>query len=479
MAEQISQQGNETSVSIDINTILKDLRKRWYVILIIGCLAAMACFVFANEKYAPVYQTSATFLVSDQGQSQSTYSSLQTTTSLTEVFKTLVDSSQLKSLVAEDMGYKTLPGTITASQVPETNMITLSVSAASPKLCYQVMHSLLKTYPVFTDEIIPNAVLDVLEKPVIPTLPSNSASLQKWTLLGFAGGIILSLLAIAAFSFIKDTIKCEADVNKKLTTKLLVSIPSEKKKHHGKNVKNSKMALSINNPTQSFTFIEAFKKLRTKIESQNKHHGYKTFVVTSTLENEGKSTVAANLALALAKKDYSVLLIDVDVRKPAIYKFFELDIDKDHSLSEYLNGNIRFSNVIIRNDTLNLSFIADNKPQRNASALISSESMEYLINTAKEQFDYVIIDTPPLALVADAEEVINHADATVLVVRQDLAKTIAINDSLDIISQLSTKTIGCVFNDNKNIFGTKASSHHYGYGYGYNYDYGYGYGKRK
>ncbi|HHZ06100.1 MAG TPA: CpsD/CapB family tyrosine-protein kinase, partial [Clostridiales bacterium] len=81
--------------------------------------------------------------------------------------------------------------------------------------------------------------------------------------------------------------------------------------------------------------------------------------------------------------------------------------------------------------------------------------------------------------VADAEEVINHADATVLVVRQDLAKTIAINDSLDIISQLSTKTIGCVFNDNKNIFGTKASSHHYGYGYGYNYDYGYGYGKRK
>lgn len=460
------------NLTFDIYCILRDIGKRWLIIILCACFAAMGCFVFAKQSYAPVYETKTTFLVTDKNENRNVYTNLETTTTLANVFITLIASDQFKSKVAENMGYDSVPGTIEASQVPETNMINITTYGKTPIMSYQIMQSVLETYPLFTKEIMANAVMDTLEDSVVPDKVSNSSGAVSLTLLGFAGGAVISIAVISLFSFFKDTIKREDDISKKLNTTRILSVPKEKKKRRVKNIfKKTKTPLSINNPTQSFAFVESFKKLRTIIESKRRTEGFKSFVVTSTMENEGKTTISVNLALSLAKKGYSVLLLDTDLRKPAVAKFFDITLKKGQTLGEYLAGKRHLEEVIIKNEKLNLNLISNNIGCKNSSDLITSKRMTDLIETLKERYDYVILDATPLALVADAENIMEHCDATLLVVRQDRAKSIDINDAIDAIHQSGSKLLGCVYNGSA---GT--DSMRYGYGGYSNYDYGRGYG---
>lgn len=472
MASNSLQPTNSTSITFDLYSILSDIGKRFAAILLCGCFCAMGCYIYKTETYTPIYKTSATFIVNDKNESRNVYNNLNTTTTLAKVFLTILDSEQFQEQVAENLDVKKIPGTITASQVPNTNMISIQTTANTPFYSYTIMQSILEIYPNLTGEVISNAVMDALESPVVPTKPSNSAGTLSFSLLGFGAGVLVYTAIILLFSFFKDTLKNQEEVNKKLTTPLLVAIPKEKKRRRFLHVLNgNKIPLNINSPTQSFQFIEAFKKLRTEVESASRNNGFKTFVVTSTLENEGKSTVAANLALSLVKKGHKVLLIDADLRKPAMHRFFDIKVERSQRLSLFLAGKARLSSLIIHDEVLNLDFILDNEGHKNASDLLATPTLEYLLNTVKQQYDYIIIDTPPLALIADAEELLHYTDAALLVARQDTAYSTAVNDTIDIIQNSPSELLGCVYNGAYGILNRKN-----GYGYGGSYsDYGYGY----
>lgn len=452
------QYGEDRNISFDLNSILKDITRRWLLILLCACIFSMGFYVYAQETYSPNYTSKITFLINDN---RNASKDLTTATNLAGAFKKLITSPQLKSKTAENLGYSSFPGNAVATQVPETNLLTLSVTSSSPRLAFELLNGILDTYPTFTNGIMTNAVMEVLEQPVVTTHPTNNSNEKQMTLYGFLIGMCVSILLISVFSFFKDTVKNEDEIEKKLNTHKAVSIPKEKKKHRIRNFfSRKKTPLNINNPTQGFNFVESFKKLRTTVETKSKKYGYKTFVVTSTLENEGKSTVAANIAIALAKKDLKVLIIDADLRKPAISKFFDLEINKEQTLYHFLKGDSRLSDILIYDEKLNLSFIVDESYKSNATDLLSSDRMEYLISTVKERFDYIIVDTAPLGMVSDTEEILELCDAAFLVVRQDMAKSIAINDTIDIINHSNAKLLGCVFNDSK-----KAFDNQYGYGY--------------
>lgn len=456
-----TQYKEDKNITFDINSILKDITRRWLLILLCACVFSMGFYIYAQETYSPSYTSKITFIINDKNENRNTYTNLTTTTTLADVFKRLINSEQLKSKTAENLGYSSFPGNVTATQVPETNLLTLSVTSSSPKLSFELINGVLDTYPTFTNGIMSNAVMEVLEPPTVQVGASNSSNSKQMALYGFAIGTALSVFIIVVFSFFKDTVKNEDEIEKKLNTHKAISIPREKKKHRIRNFfTRRKTPLNINNPTQGFSFVESFKKLRTIVETKGKKHNYKTFIVTSTLENEGKSTIAANIAIALAKKDLKVLIIDADLRKPAVSKFFDMEVKKEQNLYQFLKGEARLSDILIYDKKLNLSFIVDDSYRGNSTDLLSSDRMEYLISTVKEHFDYIIIDTAPLGMVSDTEEILEYCDAAFLVVRQDMAKSIAINDTIDIINHSNSKLLGCVFNDAK-----KAFDNQYGYGY--------------
>lgn len=460
--------------SFDLYSTVKDIIRHWFIILLVGIIVGMGGFICATETYTPQYDTSITMLVQSKTSGSGSASSLSSATKLAEIMKTVLDSDQLQNTVAQSLGYNSFPGELTCSVVEETNIISLDVVSDSPMKSYRLLNAVLDTYPTFTKAVASNVVLQTLEAPVVPSSPANSSNAMSMMLRCFLVGCILMVLLFAVLSYFKDTIKKEADIEKKLNTKRIVSVPRQKKKFTVKErIKGVKKSLSLANPVIGFEFRESFKKIRRYIVNDAKNHDHKLFVVTSSLENEGKTTVAVNIAISLAKLDCKVLLIDADLRKPAVAKFLEMKIEEGKSLTDFLTGDARLSDVTYYNDLLNLAIIGCNKGTSKANELIATDEMSYLLSTVKENYDYVIIDTSPLGFASDAEDVLEEADSTVLVVRRDIATALTINDTIDIILNANSEILGCVYNDAEatTLTGSKLAYNRYGYGgYGYGYD---------
>ncbi len=233
-------------------------------------------------------------------------------------------------------------------------------------------------------------------------------------------------------------------------------------------------------PAAGFYFTEEIQKLATRtVQAAERHHA-RVLLITSVAENEGKSTVAANLALALAQQDRKVLLIDADLHKASQYKLFRRRVRKSDELAEYLSGRAELQVEYLARKNLYTLFSVE--PQPDASELLASERMRAMLMQLREEMDLIILDTPPMALFSDAEALAELADLSLLVVRQDCVAAKRLNDAADTLKQCRAHFLGCVFNDVRRM-PSSGGGYGYQYGYGYRYGhsrgYGYGYGLRR
>ena len=160
------------------------------------------------------------------------------------------------------------------------------------------------------------------------------------------------------------------------------------------------------------TEAESYRRLRTNIEYSSFDDKYKVIVVTSSFPEEGKSTTAGNLAISMSDTEKKVLLIDCDIRKPSLHKKFKISNSK--GLTELIMGRSSFDEVSYKYNE-NLTVITSGSKVPNPSELLASEVMNIFLQEARENFDYVVIDTPPVQLVTDAQILSSKADGTLLV----------------------------------------------------------------
>lgn len=287
------------------------------------------------------------------------------------------------------------------------------------------------------------------------------------------------VLGMAVLSYLKDTVKNKNEVSEKIDAKLLGIVSHERKAKSLKEIKKSKsLSMLILNPLLSFRFVESNKMMASRVRSKMDKHGHKVVMLTSVIENEGKSTVAANLALSLAQENKKVLLIDCDFRKPAQYKIFEADDKYIVNLPEMLSGNIDLNILSKQFEDTGLYTIFNKKATTNLESLLEKGGLQKFLTLARDEMDYIIMDTSPMALISDTEELAHHADATILVVRQDTVLAKDINDAVDALEKTGADMLGCIFNDATTGLAEGVSRYGYGYGYG-RYGYGrYGYGGR-
>ena len=170
-------------------------------------------------------------------------------------------------------------------------------------------------------------------------------------------------------------------------------------------------------------------------------------MVTSIAENEGKTTVAANMAIALAEKGYRVLIVDMDLRKPAVYKIFQQDITKDAGLGKALNEPEQLEDILKFDKKNQIYLLLNRNSYSDSQEMLSSERMQRLVQQCREKMDYVIVDTPPAVVSSDAELICALADASMLVVRQDWVDIRDINDGMDVLKQGKGEFIGYMLNN--------------------------------
>jgi protein-tyrosine kinase len=189
---------------------------------------------------------------------------------------------------------------------------------------------------------------------------------------------------------------------------------------------------------------EAYRVLRTNIQYSGIDKPLKTIVVTSSIPVEGKTTTVANLAVTFAQTGSRVLLIDADLRKPKVHKFFNISSYK--GLTNYLAIRDDYTNYIYKSSVANLDIMPSGVIPPNPSELLNSNSMKDFIKQVRQDYDMVLLDSPPIVSVTDAAIISTIVDATILVVAAGKVEIKALVRAKELLSKVNANIIGVVMN---------------------------------
>ncbi|OJF94201.1 CpsD/CapB family tyrosine-protein kinase [Alkalibacterium sp. 20] len=213
--------------------------------------------------------------------------------------------------------------------------------------------------------------------------------------------------------------------------------------------------VTINSPHSIIS--EEFRTLRTNIQFSMFDRSFKTILITSSVSSEGKSTIAANLAVIFSTQGKKVLLVDADLRRPSLHRKFGLP--NNRGLTSFLIGSEPSLSLILDKPYKeNLHVLTSGLVPPNPSELLASQRMTDFIETTKEHFDIIIFDAPPVIAVTDAQILASKIDGTVFVVRNGLAERHKLIKAKEQLKKVNANVIGTVFNEKKKI-----KSNDYGY----------------
>lgn len=465
---------NLLNTRIELYSIIRDLIKNAWAIFMAALIGLMGIYVATRSIYTPEYTASATLVVNAKSSSAGTYSLFSLSAEMSNVISRVIVEPAVQEKAVALLGEKSFDGNLKASVVSDTNFMILSVTSDSPQKSHELLTAVINAYPQVSDSVFDNVVISVLKMPEVPHYPSNGISTGNRLLIAGACAVLVAIL-IVVFSLLRDTVKDEEDFKNKLEAKLIGTVPHEKKQFsiqerlQGKN----KALLIHNNAFISLSFVENYHKIAAKIEHINHRKGAKVFAVTSVAENEGKSTTAANIAISLADRGHKVILIDVDCRKPALYKIFEKKHSEKSELGNLLNKKIKPNEFRLKRYKQSPLYLALNTtPYPEYGDWIESGELKKVIKGFEAQVDYVILDTSPIVADAFVTDIVKMADQTILVVRTDTAFSSDINDAIATIKEVGGHMAGCILNDSFpefNLFsmsGINESGFRYGTRYG-------------
>ncbi len=456
----------------DIDCIIRDIIKQWWVILLAAVAAALLAGAYRTITYTPRYTTMTTFAVGKSGFSTNlAYDNLRSAETMTTKFTQIANSSVLKKRVCEELGLSWFSAEVYVSTIPESNLMTMIVTADSPRTAYLISNEVMEQTIELTAEMVDQMAIKVLMAPSIPMAPSQPLETKESMKDAAIIGAAIMVCIFALLSYLKDTIKSPVEASSKLDTRLLASIYHENKyKTLSDKLHQKQFALNINNPAVSFSYVESIQMMATRVRSALENQNKQVVMVTSISENEGKSTVAANLALALNREGKRVVLIDCDFRKPSQYKIFDMNKEEleTDGLTDQLLGKskLKFHEC---GDEKRLWLMCNIKPFQNFLNHKTIDRMKMVIEQLCSKVDYIIIDTSPMALASDGEALADFVQSTLLVVQQDMIEAKYINDVLDRLSATNTQVLGCVLNNVRPGLFKKKSG--YGSYYAHNYRY--------
>lgn len=447
--------------TLDVFSIVLDLLRQWWVIILFALSIALLAGSFARFRYVPEYTTSATFTVNTQGSNSSYYSNVSSAFSTAEKLKVVLESNLFKRTIAKELGVSEYTANTEVTVLDQTNLMTLTVKEKSGLSAYRYIRAILENYSTISDYVVRDVVIDIIQEPTFPSTPSNISGEGMFRRIGFLLGLAIAILYVAYFSYIKDTVKNPKEASSKLAARHLGSIY-----HEGRNFlirrKTKKVSMVLTNPILSFRYAESCRLMASRVRSRMDKKKAKTLLVTSVAENEGKSTVASNLAVALAQEGKSVLLIDADFRKPSLYKIFEIPEEEAINFVEALRTGEGLENAIKKYPNHDLHFVLNNAATGYIDDVLANGRLRTFLQYVRKNFDYVILDTAPMGLVPDAEGIADYVDASLVVVRQDRVLARNINDAIDTLNATEGHVLGVVFNDAMSGFFGIRSGRRYG-----------------
>lgn len=460
-----SQNHEETIDLFDLaRRFWKALRSLWILVLALAIVFGGFLYLRAKRNFSPVYESRALFSVtSGYGEGDiftySQYYDSAAAQDLVDSFPHLLSTDVMKDQIMAKLGKTYINGSISAESIADTNLFQVKVRSSSAQDAYDILCAVIECYPNVAVYMVDNPLLVIREEPILPTSPTNSFSGSSDVFRGILLGLALGMILVAAKAMLTQTILCEEDLKKAISLPILASVPHAVPKPH------KTAGHSFLSTEDDSRLDEVFRSLRTRVRKQLADKDGKVVLLTSTVPSEGKSTISANLALSLASEGHRVVLLDADLRNQTIFRMFGSGQGKQGLMALLRHPELNVSGSLTRVPGTSLSYLSGSSTNKRHYS-IDSKSVRRVLDILKEQFDYVIVDSPPCGLISDAAVFSRYADCLLYVVRQDHASQGQILDAIDSLYQRNIPLTGCILNDVPRSQLRRSKLYRYGYGYG-------------
>lgn len=439
-----------TVEEIDIREIYQTIRKRVWIIIAITLLAAFLSGIVSIFFLNEVYKSSTTLIVSKQNQGTGNdmqLSDVNLARYLVNTYSALAKSNLVLDRVLSElnlnMSLSQLKSKINVSAEGNTEIIRISVEDTVPERAMDIANSLAI---IFIDEV--NHLLKMENVQVIDTARASHSPIRPRTMKNIAIAIVLGLMAgmgiVLLIEYLDNTIKTPEDVQKCMQLSVIGRIPdfdheSPKRKHTNRTTR------LIGSPSVKAPVEEAYKTLRTNIQYSNLDNDLKIILVTSTSPEEGKTSTSSNLAISMAQSDNKVLLIDCDLRKPSVHKAFHILNIK--GLTNVIAENMDYHEILNSVGIPNLDILTSGPTPPNPSELLGSTRMQVFIKKVLEEYDVIILDSPPVLPVSDAMVLSQLADRVIFVTRYGKTTYDEAENAKQGMENVGAKILGAVMND--------------------------------
>ena len=457
----------------------KGIRRHFVSILVAVSLAASLFYGYAMRSYVPRYSSSATVMINlksavNYNDSFTTYYTQTATRQITQTFPYIASSGILKSRIVQEYGAAAADAVISATEMEDLNMISLRVTSDDPELSYNILQSVLDNYSDIAASVIGETEIIVVTPAQIPVRTKNVSEPLAKARNGALIVLAVAVLILLIQSHFKKTIRTEDDFRQYFNLKSLGGLPHLRPR---RKKQNGDRSLRLDGTAASYSYREAARTLRSRLERDHTETGAKVYMVTSALAGEGKSTVSANLALSLAEKGYSVILMDMDLRNSSITEVLGLP-QEEKGLADLFAGEASIRDILVVDEKSGVTVLPGGHAGKHAVQMLSSDRPARLLDMARNEADFIIVDTPPTGILSDAATIVNSVDAGIFVIRQDYAPVDRIVEGIQLLSDTGLRIMGCVLNNvDTGLIASYGRYSRYGYGYGYGYGHRYGYGR--
>lgn len=429
---------------MELEDYVRMLGRRWLAIValtLIGLVAA-AGYTFLQ---APLFQAKSQLFVTVQADASAADVSASNAFAEKRVtsYVSLATSPKVLQAVAQELGLsggvQALEGRVTATTPAQTVLIDITATDPDPQQAAKIANSSAKQLITAVNEVEDVSIvrLSVFEEAASPSTPFSPRMPLNLVL-----GMLIGLLAGGGYAYLREKldagVRSQSDIERIVKAGILGTFAADA------SVENEPVV------TQGGRFshrAESFRQLRTQLHFTNLAGGLRTVVVSSSIPREGKTSIAANLAIVLAESGTRVLLVDADLRHPGVAEYLEIE------------GSVGLSGVLSHTVTLKeaiqqwgpdgaLHVLASGSPVLNPSELLGSPTMEKLIARFEDDYELVVIDAPPLLPVTDPAVLGSMASGVILVVSADGRTTRAdLSQAVANLQAVNARLLGVVVNN--------------------------------
>jgi len=471
---------DDNTKEIDLREALDVLKKHWFVCCAVALIAGIAAFLLTFYVMEKEYTSSVSLYVNNNASSTNVnLNDINASQKLADTYIVILENGgafgELSKRLDGEYSANELSDMITLSVVDSTEVVKITAVANNPEEAARICGQFVEIAPDELEKVVLGGVVRVIGEPSINRDPSAPNVMKTTIAVTIAAGIITSAIYIL-LAVLDVRIRSEKDITDRYDAAVLGTVPEQIAAYeqitgnkNGVLKKSKRRSTTIHNPiisdTTPFSLIEAYNKICVNIRFSVSQEKRRVIGITSAIPGEFKSTTASNLAISIALSGAHVLLVDADMRKPTLHNCMR--VPNECGLSNILAGFCDVGDALYENLKPNLGFLPSGLIPPNPVTLLGSDRAKKLFSTLGAEYDYVIIDLPPINLVSDAALLSQYATGMLMIMRAGKCSTTSVDAAMRSLDIAKANVLGII------MTGAEISQSPYGsYGYGYSYSYG-------